>query len=255
VQYGNDAKARINGLEVTSATNTLTNNIAGITVELLATTTTDYGLTTEAKKSVSVTVSENVTSAVKNVQDFITAYNKLNTALADLTKYDSATKTAGLFQGDSTVVAMQSVLRSIVGSASLGSKSQYLADVGVERARDGTLSMNTTKLSAAANNGTSLQQLFTNNNNNPLTNGFAIKLRDLGKGVLATGGTVVNKAAALANSLRKNETEQTRVNDRATVFEARLRKQYSALDTKMASLTALNSYITQQVATWNKSTS
>jgi flagellar hook-associated protein 2 len=38
------------------------------------------------------------------------------------------------------------------------------------------------------------------------------------------------------------------------LLEERLKKQYSALDTKMASLTALNSYVAQQVTTWNKST-
>jgi flagellar hook-associated protein 2 len=126
--------------------------------------------------------------------------------------------------------------------------------VGVLAARDGSLSIDTTKLSAAANNGTSLQQLFTNNNKNPLTNGFALKFRDLAKGVLATGGAVVNEAAALQRNLARNTAEQTKVTDRATLVEARLRAQYSALDTKMASLNSLSAYVSQQVTTWNKST-
>lgn len=254
VQYGADAKARINGLAVTSPTNTLTNNIAGVTIDLLATTTTDYGLGTEVKKPVTISVSENVTTAVKNVQDFITAYNKLNSALKDLTKYDADTKTAGLFQGDSTIIGLHNVLRSVVSSTSMGATMQHLSDVGIERSKDGSLTMNTAKLSTAANNGTALQQLFTNNNSNPLTNGFALKLRDFSKGVLATGGAVVNKADALTSSLKKNTLEQTKVTDRATALEARLNKQYTALDTKMAGLSALNAYVAQQVTTWNKST-
>jgi flagellar hook-associated protein 2 len=254
VQYAQDAKARINGLAVTSSTNTLTDNLPGVTIKLVATTTTGYGTVGEVKAPLIMAVSEDVTPAVKNVNDFVTAYNTLNKTLSDLTKYDAATKTAGLFQGDSTVVGMQNLLRSIVGSSSLGATSQRLADVGVERQLDGSLTMNTAKLSLAANNGTSLQQLFTNNNNDPMTNGFALKFKTFGQGVAASGGSVTNKSAALKKVLDSNTAEQTKVNDRATLFEARLRKQYSALDAQMASLNALNAYVTQQVATWNKST-
>jgi flagellar hook-associated protein 2 len=254
VQYAQDAMARINGLAVTSSTNTLTDNLPGVTIKLVATTTTGYGTVGEVKAPLIMAVSEDVTPAVKNVNDFVTAYNTLNKTLSDLTKYDAATKTAGLFQGDSTVVGMQNLLRSIVGSSSLGATSQRLADVGVERQLDGSLTMNTAKLSLAANNGTSLQQLFTNNNNDPMTNGFALKFKTFGQGVAASGGSVTNKSAALKKVLDSNTAEQTKVNDRATLFEARLRKQYSALDAQMASLNALNAYVTQQVATWNKST-
>lgn len=254
VQYGQDAKARINGLAVTSATNTLTDNIPGVTIKLLATTTTDYGGGSEAKAPLTMSISEDVTPAVKNVSDFVTAYNKLNKSLADLTKYDAATKTAGLFQGDSAIVGLQNVLRNMLGSVSLGATSQRLSDVGLERQLDGSLSINTAKLSVAANNGTSLQQLFTNNNNDPFTNGFALKFRDLGRGVAASGGSLYAKAAALQDNLSKNTKEQAKVNDRAALFETRLRQQYSALDAQMAQLNALNAYVAQQVTTWNKST-
>lgn len=253
-QYGQDAKARINGLEVTSATNTLTDNIPGVTIKLLATTTTNYGLPGEVKAPLSMGISEDVTPAVRNITDFVTAFNTLNKSLSDLTKYDAATKTAGLFQGDSAVLGLQNVLRNMLGSASLGATSQRLADVGVERQKDGSLTINTAKLTVAANNGTSLQQLFTNNNDNPLTNGFALKFRDLGRGIAASDGSLGNKKAALQKNLDNNAKEQSKVNDRAAMFETRLRKQYSALDAQMASLNALNAYVTQQVATWNKST-
>ena len=260
VQFAQDAKARINGLAVTSPSNTLTNNVAGVTISLLATTTTGYGTTstsgasTEVKSPITMSISEDVTPAVKNVNDFVTAYNTLSKTLSDLTKYNSATKTAGLFQGDSTIVGLQNVLRNMVGSSSLGATSQHLSDAGIERQLDGSLSINTAKLSTMANNGTTLQQLFTNNNSDPLTNGFALKFKTLGKSMLATGGTVTNEAAALQKNLDANTAAQTKVNDKATLFETRLRARYSALDAQMASLTALNSYVTQQVASWNKST-
>ena len=254
VQYGQDAKARINGLAVSSATNTLTDNIPGVTIKLVATTTTSYGLPGEVKSPVTMGISEDVTPAVKNISDFVAAFNTLNKSLADLTKYDAGTKTAGLFQGDSSVLGLQNILRNMLGSASLGATSQRLSDVGIERQKDGSLTINTAKLTIAANDGTTLQQLFTSNNNNPLTNGFALKFRDLGRGIAASGGALGAKKAALQKNLESNTKEQAKVNDRAALFETRLRKQYSALDAQMAQLNALNAYVTQQVATWNKST-
>jgi len=98
-----------------------------------------------------MSISEDVTPSVKNVNDFVTAYNTLNKSLTDLTKYDATTKTAGLFQGDASVSGLQNVLRSMVGSSSLGVGMQTLSDVGLERQLDGSLTINTSKLSAVAN--------------------------------------------------------------------------------------------------------
>jgi flagellar hook-associated protein 2 len=254
VQYGSNTSARINGMAVTSQTNTLTNNIPGVTITLSGTTTTNYGLANEALAPITVAVREDVTPAVKSVQAFVTAYNTLAASLADATKYDAATKTAAIFQGDSGVIGLQNVLRNMVGSISSGSAYQRLADVGIQRQLDGSLTLDTTKLSAAANNGTELKKLFTTNNSNAMTDGFARKFSALATGVLATGGLVSNKEGALQKSLTRNATEQTKVSDRAAAFETRLRKQYTALDTQMASLNALNAYVAQQVTTWNKST-
>lgn len=247
VQYGQDAKAKLNGLAVTSTTNTLADNIAGVTISLVSTTTVG--------SPINVSISEDVTPAVRNVNDFVTAYNALNKNLSELTKYDTATKTSGLFQGDSSVVGLQRVLRNMLGSISPGGAYQRLSEVGIEQQVDGSLKLNTDKLSTAANNGTALQDLFTVNNNDALTNGFALKFKTFGQGVAASGGALKGKAAALDALLDRNTREQAKVNERAAQVEARLRTRYSALDARMGQLTALNAYVTQQVTLWNKSTS
>ena len=77
---------------------------------------------------------------------------------------------------------------------------------------------------------------------------------DFGTAALGIGGMVTNEASALAAVLADNTKQQTAVNDRATALQAQLQAQYSALDAQMASLNALNAYVTQQVTLWNKST-
>jgi flagellar hook-associated protein 2 len=256
VQYGQDAKARINGLAVTSSTNTLSGNIPGVTINLTATTTTGYGTPGEVKAPISMAVKTDTTPAVKNVQDFVKAYNTLSQSLSDMTKYDAASQTAGPFQGDSVVVGIQNVLRSMMGSVNgAGGVYQRLSDVGVQLQRDGSLSINSVKLSTAANNGTALQELFTADNVDPLTDGFAVKFAAFTKGALnSTSGSLSNAAKALQRQLDTNSKEQDRVTQRAAAVETRLKKQYSALDAKMGSLSALNAYVAQQVTLWNKST-
>lgn len=256
VQLGENAKARINGIEVTSGSNTLTGNLPGVTINLVATTTTNYNGVggAEVRSPVTISISEDVTVAVKNISAFTDAYNALAKNLADLTKFDAATKTAGVFQADSSILSLQSLLRNVASSVSVGGAYSRLVDVGVVRQLDGSLLVNTGKLSVAANNGTELQKLFITDNKNSSTNGFALKFKELAQGLIGSSGSVTGKAKALQKELSTNAVEQTRVNDRAAATEARLRKQYSALDTKMAGLTALNAYVAQQVATWNKST-
>ena len=73
--------------------------------------------------------------------------------------------------------------------------------------------------------------------------------------LLAFDGTLNSKTDSLERTLKSNGAEQDKVNKRATTLEERLYKQYSALDGKMSSLNALNSYVSQMVTTWNKSSS
>jgi len=256
IQFAQNAQVTVNGLAVTSATNTLSNNIPGVTINLLAASTTNYGAANQVNAPVTLTVSQDLTGEVSNIQAFVSAYNTLVTDISAQTAYDPSTNTASLFQGDGTIVGLQSILSSMVGSISNGSSVyKRLSDVGIQVQTDGTLSINTAALSAAANNGTELQKLFITNNNDPATDGFALKFGNFAAGALAAGGLVANKAAALQTTLTQNKTDQATINTNAAALRTRLDAQYTALDTQMASLNALNSYVTQQIATWNKNTS
>ncbi|MEG0558355.1 MAG: flagellar hook protein, partial [Comamonas sp.] len=68
-------------------------------------------------------------------------------------------------------------------------------------------------------------------------------------------GTFATKDTSLKDSLKRNTSDQERQTSKVAAYEVRLRAQYSRLDTQMASLSALDTYITQQVAAWNKSSS
>jgi len=85
--------------------------------------------------------------------------------------------------------------------------------------------------------------------------GIAVKIKAVTTSLLSSTGFFQSKENSLKLTLSQNTKNQQQVNERVTKFEASLNARYSALDTKMASLNALNAYVSQQVTTWNKSTS
>jgi len=191
----------------------------------------------------------------KNIQDFVTAYNAVNDLLSTSTKYDAETKTAGVLQGDNTAVGLQGALRMLtMGSVGGSGALQRLSDIGISLQQGGKLSVDETKLDKALQDPTALKPLFaTAADSAGQGGGIAVQFKNFTSGLLSLDGLMNNKSDALEAAKKRNTSEQDKVNDRAAVVEKRLRAQYTALDAKMGQLTALNSYISQQVAAWNKS--
>jgi flagellar hook-associated protein 2 len=242
-QTGLNAAALLNGVAIDSATNTLTEVVPGLTLRLNQVTTAPVEITVEQDQEV----------IQKQIQAIADAYTALNKTLADATRYVPGGK-SGVLQGDSTTVGLQNLMRSVLGSSSTGSTFTRLSEVGLESQADGSLKLNTTKLTAAMSNMTNLQNLFAVDNSNPATNGFGLKLRDFARGLVASDGTITNKSTAIQGTISRNSQEQDRVSDRAARVEVQLRRQYSALDAQMAKMSALGSYVTAQLAQWNKTT-
>lgn len=239
-----DAAATVNGIPVTSSTNTFSTTVSGVTFNALQVTTAP----------VEISISKSTTDIQKNIDAFVAAYNAINDVLNEATKYDAATKGAGLLQGDSTALALQNSLRSAIQSVTTGS-SVYtrLTDVGITQQRGGNLAVDSTKLSAALANTDELKNMFRSTGGGA-ADGVAVKIKAVTTSLLSSSGFFQTKDASLKLSLSQNAKNQLQVNERVTKFEANLNARYSALDTKMASLNALNAYVSQQVTTWNKST-
>ena len=247
VQYAQNTKAKINGIDIVSTDNTFADTVPGLKITV--------GQVTAANEEVTMKVGSDTASMKKNIQDFVTAYNAVNDALSASTKYDSETKTAGVLQGDNTAVGLQGAMRMLTMSAVGGEGAlQRLSDIGISMERGGKLSVNESKLNTALQDPESLKPLFaTSANSLGQGGGIAVQFKNFTSGLLSLDGLMNNKSDALEAAKKRNTSEQDKVNDRAAVVEKRLRAQYTALDAKMGQLTALNSYISQQVAAWYKS--
>lgn len=242
---GANAMARINGLfDVSSSTNTFENAIAGVTFKVAELTTAP----------VEITVSKDAQAVKKNIEDFVVAYNAANQALNDLTKFDSATGQGGLLQGDSAAVTLQNQLRNVVQSIS-SSTGPYktLSSIGLGMIQGGDLSIDNAKLDEALKNPDAVKALFIGADGSAATvDGVAEKIKAATAQLLDTNGFFASKDKQLKATMERNAKEIARINDRADSTEALLKARYTALDTQMSKLNALNAYIAQQVETWNK---
>lgn len=136
-QSAQDAEVVIDGVTTTRASNSISDLIDGVKIDLKATTTT----------SVAIGAEQPTASIRTAVEDFAAAYNELKTKLDALTTSGSGGSGAGALRADNGVKEMQRQLARITSTIlSSGTGPKTLAEIGVKTARDGTLSVDTTVL-------------------------------------------------------------------------------------------------------------
>lgn len=146
-----DAKLTVNGLALTSSTNSVATALPGISLNLLQT-----GQST-------LTVANNSSSIQSDIDSFVSAYNTLQSTINNLTAYNPG-GTNGPLIGDATTMQIQNQLQQVIASALSGTGSGYssLSAVGISLNNDGTLSVNDTTLSQALqSNPTQFAALFS----------------------------------------------------------------------------------------------
>jgi len=119
-----------------------------------------------------------------------------------------------------------------------------------------TIKLDSSKLDNALANLGELKKLFSNSDTLvPANNGFATLFRTQADQALGIDGSIASRSDGLRSSISRNEKRQAELEGRVALTEARLRKQYTALDTQMGQLQSLSNYVTQQMAVLNNSKS
>ncbi|MGZ3158826.1 MAG: flagellar filament capping protein FliD [Burkholderiaceae bacterium] len=169
----------VNGIAVTSATQSVTDAIQGTTLSIQK-----AGATT-------VTVGRDTASVQNNVNGFVKAYNDLNSTIKNLTSYDSTTKQAGLLLGDSTVNQVQNQIRDMINNPinGVGGAFNNLTQIGIGFDKTGTMTLDSSKLQSAINNNFS----------------------DIGS-LFATMGTTSDSLVSYVSSTSKTQTGNSAVN-------------------------------------------
>ena len=235
-----DALIVVDSVEISKPSNTITDAIQGVTLNLSKTTadgvTTKLGLTRD-------------TSSVQTaIEAFVKSYNALSKSMTESTAFDVATGKAAVLNGDSTVRSIQTQLRGILGGVIPGAArgSSTLPDIGITTQRDGSLAIDSTKLSAALNDPTrDMSALFASSGTNK---GFASQIDAAVGRILSPVGTLPTHTNSFTASIKDIDKQRATLSTRLAATEQRYRAQFAALDKTISSMTTTSKYLTQQLA-------
>lgn len=238
VQAASDASLSIDGIAVTRASNTVTDLVEGVTLELARTTDGE----------VILSIGRDNEAAKSAIEAFVKAYNDLAGLVRTQTAFNAESGQAGILNGDSTVRSIQSQLRNIFREPVSGlDGARLLSDIGVSFRTDGTLEIDEAALEAAlADPQRKVGQLFGGNGT---VEGYAQSLAARIDGMLVADGLLKSRTEGINRSLRGLETRREAIEFRLTRIEARFTAQFSALDAMIASMTQTSNFLTQQLAT------
>lgn len=137
-----DAVLRIDGLTIHRSGNTIDDAIEGVSLELQP--------GSEGQRAV-LQVAPDTEKVVGDVRDFVARYNELMQMVNQLTGYDPESRTAGPLSGDAAVRGIAQQLRNLIGQdfGAVNDRWTSLASIGIETQRDGTLSLDETRLQQA----------------------------------------------------------------------------------------------------------
>ncbi|HEG43179.1 MAG TPA: hypothetical protein ENH94_03925 [Phycisphaerales bacterium] len=128
---------------ISRSTNTVTDVIDGVTLNLQKTTISTDGITYD---NVDVTMTRNTETLKEKVEQLLTAYNNVVKFVEDNAEYDPDTKESGPLYGDSLIRMISSTLKSPFSSVASGftSNDTFIqpSDIGIEFESDGTLKLN-----------------------------------------------------------------------------------------------------------------
>lgn len=226
-----DASLTIDGISITSSTNTIADKINGVTLNLLQTGTSTIKVVSDS------------TSLTKAAQSLVDAYNSVASYIKTNTAYNASTKVAQPLNAESTVRSIQGLLssaRTTVPTSLSSATFKTLSEIGLAIQSDGTMALDTTKLqSAIATSSEGVKQTLA-----AYGTAFDTEIT----AVIGTSGLVKSRIDGLTASITRYNSQATALQKRIDLTEARYRKQFTALDTLMGSLQTTSTYLTQQLA-------
>jgi len=232
-QAATDASLTVDGIAITRSTNVVSDVIAGVTLDLKSLSAAE----------VQVTIANDTDAIKTQINDFVKAYNDVQSFIHEQSKYNSESRTAGPLIADFTVQTVKSFLRVALGAAVPGSPST-LTEIGIKTATDDSLTVDDTKLTnAIANNLTQVSAIFVD-----VTNGVAQKMLNSISDLTASGDGILTARIdgdqenidALGDQIAKKEAA-------LELFKDGMVRRFAALEALVSQMKTQGAYLSQQL--------
>jgi flagellar hook-associated protein 2 len=223
-----DAVFKVDGVEITRATNKIDDLIKNITIKL------------EKEGKSDVTIKKDNSKIIEGINKFVEKYNAVINKISEDTKYDPEKKEAGIFQGNSDIRNITRSLQDIIATT-VSKDGKMSEDFGLSLQRDGTLKFDEDKFKEAYEKDSSITVEFfkASNATDGLFNKLESKLFDI---AISSDGTL--------KTLNKNfEDDITRYDKELSKAQDRLDRQYEILTKKFASFDLVMGKLSSQSQT------
>jgi flagellar hook-associated protein 2 len=218
IQSGLDASLTVDGVSVTSGSNTVSDAIPGVTFQLLA----PSPVTNDTAETVQVVITNNTSDVTSALNTFITDYNTTINAIT-AQEGNTASGSPEPLYGSPVLAQLQEELQSTL-SAQYGSGAiTSLTQLGIEANQDGTLTLDSDTLTSALNSNYSDAAGFFQNNGT-----FGAALTSLLNNLSSS-----NPSGTLDLVLAQNKSEETTLNTNITNENASIATQKQNLTTEL----------------------
>lgn len=231
-----NAEYVLDGVSMSSKSNTIADAVSGITVKLTGVSPTPSG--GGAATPATITVSASSTSLKSAVKGFVDTYNaliKAANAETQVTTGADGSVTSGALTGDSSLRSLMTAVRTELNAMGGTGQMKSLAQFGVQTdQKTGLLSVNDKIFDAAVvTNGADINGIFAGDTGllarmKSATDGFAQK----------TTGVFAARSASLTDSLNDLKKQQDSLDARMVSLQASLSAKYTAMDSLVAKLRA-----------------
>lgn len=226
-----DSELLVDGLyTVTRSGNTIDDAISGVTLNLIAETSTE----------VQLRVSRDTESVTESVQAFVDAFNELKTTI------DSLSGEGNDLEADNTLRSIESQIQAVFNtppSAADGAFT-YLSEIGVSFQRDGKLSLDSGALQNAIDiDFAGMAELFAGDDQ-----GYLFRADALISNLVQADGLIDIRQDGLNSRIDRVDQRISDMEYRLGLREQRLLNQFNTLDTLMGQLQGTSAFLTQQLA-------
>ncbi|MDF3065117.1 MAG: Flagellar hook-associated protein FliD [Polyangiaceae bacterium] len=237
VQKAQDAKLQLDGFSIKSSTNQVTGAIRGVTL----------ALTAESATPVTVAVDNDPDSLKTKLNTLVDTYNQVISKVKELAGSGGNKPRDAMLAGDSTLRSITQRLSSALQTQIGSGQYSTLGSVGLALDRSGKLSLDATKFDkAVAADSATVTKLFSG------VDGGAQGVMDVVSSAVdaftRTGtGLLATRSDSLTSSVKRYQTRIDREDVRINRYAEMLRKQFTAMDTKVSGYNSQASYLSQNL--------
>ena len=238
-QSAANAEFTIDGVAFSRATNIIDDVVPGMSLTLKK---------AAPGQPVDIGASRPLDMIKQTVGDFVSVYNQLKKNLTSASSMSGSTASLRELERE-----LQGLVNKVLSSHGTINK---LSDIGISTTKEGLLTVDNAKLDKVlASDAGAVEALFNPRRDATHTEmsdpGIAFALDAIRDKAVGVNG-VIDRVSKSLDAKKENLADQLeKIEDRESAYKARLEKQYSTLEAKLAAFKATQTYLEQQIKLWS----